>query len=708
LIVLLDDLQWADAGSISLLFHLARHLAGSRILVVGAYRAEDLAMGRDGGRHPLAPVVLELQRDFGDIKLDLNQVEGQSFIAALLDARPNRLGSTFRETLFQRTEGHPLFTVELLRGLQERGNLVCDAEGQWVEGATLDWDTLPARVEAVIAERIARLPESWQAMLRAASVEGEEFTAEVLARVQSLEEREVIRRLSGLLSHDYHLVRACSLQRVGNRSLSRYRFRHNLFRQYLYGQLDNLERANLHHATGVALQEVCADNDEEMAPRLAWHFEQAGDVQRAAHYWRQAGDQAMRLSACEEAIASYMRGVALLATLPASQQRAEQEMVLQRSVSIPLLMTRGWGRSETMAALTRAYALACAIGAKSYLASALSDLSFAYMGQGNLPEALKLGRQLLGLAQKDTDLAILAAAHRVIGEAQFIQGELQPAREHMEQALALSEAEPMPALHFRAGIELDVSCPAYLSVLLTVQGYPEQAAAWSRKALQRARELGRQSTLAFALLVAGVVFHGVRNEPAAAESHAQELIPLAAEKGWAPLQVWGTIGQSLGHTGQGPSEPGIAQVQQGLASWQATNTMVGRVHHLTVLAKAYGQAGQIEQGLAALNDALAVVEETGLRLYEAEVWRIKGELLRRVDGVAIADVEACLKQAISVARRQSTRLLELRSTVSLARLWQGQGRPAQAKGLLAPIYGWFSEGFDTPDLVDAHSLLQAL
>jgi DNA-binding SARP family transcriptional activator len=181
LLLVVDDLQWADQGSISLLFHLGRQLEGNRILIVGAYRPEDVALGRDGARHPLEPVVNEFQRVVGGITVDLGQAESRGFVDALLDSEPNRLALPFRDMLYRQTLGHPLFTIELLRGLQERGDLLKDQEGHWLEGPALDWERLPARVEAVIAERIGRLAQPLQAALRVASVEGEVFTAEVVS-----------------------------------------------------------------------------------------------------------------------------------------------------------------------------------------------------------------------------------------------------------------------------------------------------------------------------------------------------------------------------------------------------------------------------------------------------------------------------------------------------------------------------------------------
>ena len=293
LLLILDDMQWADAGSVSLLFHLGRRLAGNRILVVVAYRPDVIALHlAEGARHPLEVVVNEIQRVSGDRPIDLDQCEGRQFVEALLEAEPNRLSAAFRAQLVHHTEGHPLFTVELFRGLQEVGDLVRDAEGCWVEGPALHWETLPARVEAVIAERIGRLPDRCRALLAAASVEGEEFTAEIIARVLGVDESSIRQCLDGDLGDRHRLVAAVSLRRLGARKLSRYRFRHHLFQQYLYNHLDVVPRTHLHEAVGGALEVLCGeapDDLDALAPRLAWHFEMAGFLDRAVTYCLQAG-----------------------------------------------------------------------------------------------------------------------------------------------------------------------------------------------------------------------------------------------------------------------------------------------------------------------------------------------------------------------------------------------------------------------------------
>ena len=325
-LLVLDDLQWADTGSINLLFHLGRRLQDSRILIVGVYRPVEVTMGRAGERHPLEPLVSEFQRHFGQILIDLRQAEGRLFVTALLDTEPNRLDKTFQEALYQHTQGHALFTVEILRGMQERGDLVQDEAGQWVEGPNLNWETLPARVEGVIGDRIARLPKMLPKVLEVASVEGEIFTAEVVARVQAFDERELVRQLSGNLDKQHRLVVGQGSQRLGARRLSQYRFRHILFQHYLYNSLDEVERGYLHEAVAKELEQLYGEQSADIAGELARHFEAAGLFDKAISYLQQAGDRAVRLSANDEALAHFYKVLALLETMPDTLEHQRQEL----------------------------------------------------------------------------------------------------------------------------------------------------------------------------------------------------------------------------------------------------------------------------------------------------------------------------------------------------------------------------------------------
>lgn len=331
LLLILDDLQWADAGSISLLFHLGRRIENSRIMIIGAYRPAEVAAGRGGERHPLESIVNELQRDFGDFSLELGQNGDWEFINAFLDTEPNKLDAEFRDTIYLQTKGHPLFTVELLRSMQQQGMLVQNEEDQWIEGPALDWEKLPARVEAVVEERIGQLSDNLREVLTFASVEGEEFTGEVVARLQNVDDLEMVRLLSGELGKRHRLVNALGVQQTNGQRLSIYRFRHILFQKYLYNSLDDMERTYLHEKVGTMLETLHGDHTKEIAVQLALHFQKAGLPEKEIDYLEQAGERALRGYANQEAVHFLSKAIALDSKLKSSSsppRRARWEQQL--------------------------------------------------------------------------------------------------------------------------------------------------------------------------------------------------------------------------------------------------------------------------------------------------------------------------------------------------------------------------------------------
>jgi DNA-binding SARP family transcriptional activator/predicted ATPase len=757
LLLVLDDLQWADAGSTSLLFHLGRHIKGSRILIVGAYRPAEIALGHSstasepGERHPLEPVVNEFKRRFGHIILDLEQAEGQPFVDALLDAEPNRLDNIFRETLYWQTRGHPLFTVELLRGIQERGGLVQDEAGQWIEGPALDWETLPARVEAVIAERIRQLPEPLRDVLTVASVEGETFTAEVIARVLETGEQEMIQHLSSKLDRQHHLVHAQGIRRLdpalsgtkGGQTLSLYRFRHILFQRYLYNHVDQIERTHLHQAVGTALEALYQEATEKMAAiepvaavtgQLAWHFHKAGMTEEAVDYFRQAGERAARLSAHQEAIAHFTQGLALLKTLPDTPQRIRLELPLQLALGVSFQAIRGYAVPEVGQAFGRARELCQQAGETPQLFPALRLLGTYYNTRGEYQTGYEIAGQLLGLAERAENPLLVAMAHLTLGWSLLFLGEFTQTQAHLEHMIAFFESRQHQqySVAFTYGFDHGVACLSFASWALWALGYPDQAGQRSQEALALAEELSHPLSMAFAHSFAGI-FNAFRGDVPLAQELAEACIHLSTEHGFP---YWAASGEFLhGWTlaRQGQTEKGIAQIRQGIADYQATGAEVGRTHQLASLAEAYGQAGQVEEGLAVLAEALATVNRTGERFYEAEIHRLKGELLlkdagRRRKGCPEAcpersrrssrrnsrrdeSPEDCFLRAIKVARQQRARSWELRAVMSLCRLWHSQGsqgKREEARKRLADVYNRFTEGFDTPDLQEARSLMQAL
>jgi DNA-binding SARP family transcriptional activator/predicted ATPase len=712
LVLILDDLQWADLGSISLLFHLGRRLVGSRILVVGVYRSEEVALGRDGTRHPLEPVVNELHRELGNITVDLGQAESRDFMEALLDSEPNRLGGAFRDMLYLQTRGQPLFTVELLRGLQERGDLARDPQGCWIEGPALDWKELPARVDAVIAERVGRLSRSVRSTMRAASIEGEVFTAEVLARVQATDERQLVKSLSSELDRRHHLISAQAIERLGEQRLSRYRFRHSLVQKYLYDSMDEVERAYLHEDVGNVLEELYGDRADEIAVQLARHFQEAGVTEKAVHYLHQAGERALRLSAYQEAIAHLDTGLELLMALRDSEaedqrsDRAHQELALQLTLGIAMIGLKGFG-SEVKQTFTRARELCQQLGETAQLSRVVGELSNLHYVHADYLQARQLGEEALSLAQDAENPLLVALGHWHLGFISFGLGDFPTARDHLQQVIPFYK----PQQHHRSfivlrGSDAGVGALAYDACCLWCLGYPDQAALRSQEALALARELDHPYTLIDVLAFAGCVLNSMRREAVAFNDYAEEMKRLASNKlqSWLGMATW-LKGEAVALSGY--LEEGIAQMQEGLQFKEyGAAELCYRSGCLRSLAEAQAKLGHLEDALSTLVEAFALMDETGERYCEAELHRLKGGLLLSQDNEA--EAEASFLRAIQVARRQSAKSWELRATTDLARLLQKQGRGNEARQALAEIYNWFTEGFDTFDLQEARELLEQL
>ncbi len=333
LLLLLDDLQWSDEASIHLLFHLGCRLSGKRVLLIGAYRPEEVAVGRGEEKHPLEAVLAEFKRQCGDVWIDLgetNEEEDRGFVEAYLQTEPNRLARDFREALYRHTGGHPLFTVELLRHMQERGDLVQDEERRWTAGPGLDWDVLPAKVEGVIEERIARLVSELRETLSIASVEGDEFTAQVVAQVQAVGERQLLGRLSRELEKRHRLVRESGPSHVGERTLYQYQFTHRLIQQFLYNDMGIGERQMLHGEIARVLEDLYADQAQEIAVQLAHHYLAAEKWDSALHYLQVAGDRARAVYANAEAVEHYQRALTIL------KRRGDQHLAARTLMKLGL------------------------------------------------------------------------------------------------------------------------------------------------------------------------------------------------------------------------------------------------------------------------------------------------------------------------------------------------------------------------------------
>jgi len=723
LVLILEDLHWVDSASSGLLFHLSREASHSRMLILGTYRPDEVAVSRDEMAHPLAELLSELKRWHGDIWLDLGELaeaDGRRFVEAYLDTQPNRLGPAFREALFNRTRGHALFTVELVRELQEHRDVRQDADGQWIDGPAINWNTLPARVQGAIEKRIQRLEKELRSILTIASVEGETFTAEVLARVQQVQERGLVQRLSQELDKQHRLVTAHILTWLGSQRLSLYRFRHQLFQQYVYHSLTAMERAYLHEAVGSVLEALYGAQSEHIAVQLARHFEQAGLTEKAVRYLLQAGRRAGRLSANHEAIGHLTKALALLESLPETPERAQAELELQIALGNARIATKGYAAAEVEQTYNRAWELCQQVYTEetSQIFPILYGRWVFYFMRGAHRTAYHLAEEFLDLAQRQHNPAIIVA-HRCVGWSSTAMGELVAARPHFEQIAALYNPEQHRLLTFQYAQDPGPAGLISGTLDLWLLGYVEQARRWSERAIMLAREAAHVYTLAYALGFSSWIHH-FSQARALAQEQAEEVIAIATKQGLALWLVWGTMIQGWALAEQGQGEAGIAQIRQGLATIQATGAeRFFRTYFLALLAQAYQTVGEPRAGLAVLAEALAEVEQTEERFWEAEIYRLTGELLLKAEGAGRSrsaaegmqnaeSPEGCFLKAIEIARRQAGKSLELRATVSLARLWQQQGKKDQARRMLSDIYGWFTEGFDTVDLQQAQALLQEL
>ncbi len=705
LVIILDDLQWIDPGSVNLLFHLGRRLGGSKTLLLGAYRPEEVSLGREGGQHPLESVVQELGAMYGEIQVDLMQSDGAVFVDTLLDSEPNTLGPEFRNLLYQRTSGHPLFTIELLRGMQLRGEIVLDKKGKWIEGQQLNWNQLPARVEAVIARRIGFLSDECQEILRVACVDGEQFTSEVVARALGKDAEKVHDLLSQEIGKRHRLATGLGLKQVGEQQLATYRFRHSLFQTYLYNQLDFVEKSHLHGKIGAVLEGVYSLHQgmlPEFAHAIARHFEAGNKVGKAVQYYKLAGENALRLSANQEALAHFYHALDLLKSLPASVERDQQELELQLSLGHPLTALKGWAPPEMAAAYERAQELTRNISDHTHLIPALWLLATYRLGRSEHAEVDRLVERLFRLAQQAGDPILLALAS--LQASPFYQGKFGESREILERASTFRNLSHQRLLAQQFGMAPSVVGMAYLAENLWFLGFPEQAKKCSLEARELAEQVKHPLTSCYAFGRSGFLYLGIGDTEAVLDQSSR-LLRVAQKYGFKNFEYPAVLFENWANVQSGRSTgKAIEKMYQVINAYHAAGTILNRTSFLVLIAQACAKIGQIERGLDALKESINLAEKTGELWYQAEAYREKGELLLQQE-INIRDAENCFLTAHQIARQQGAKMLELRAAVSLCQLWQQQGKVEDGQEMLAQIYNTFTEGFDTPDLINAKALL---
>ena len=705
LLLLFENLHWIDSETQAFLNSLIESLPTARILLLANYRPEY--------QHSWGSKTYYTQ-----LRLDpLPHESAAELLHALLGDDASLRSLT--PLLIDRTAGNPFYMEESIRALVETHVLVGEP-GAYRQVQPLQTIQVPDTVQAVLAARIDRLPADEKRLLQTASVVGPDFPFSLLQAVAELPEGELRRSLA-------HLQTAEFVYETRLFPELQYTFKHALTYQVAYESLLQERRRELHTRIMDALEALTIDRLGEQVERLAHHALRGEVWDKALTYFQQAGNKAAARSAHIEAISHLTTALELLNKLPAAPDRIPRELALQTTLGAALMATKGFAAPEVEEAYARARELCRQVEETPELCRVLVGLHMFYRQRAELKTSYDVGQQLLALAQNVQDPQFLVVAYQALGTTSYYMGEFAQARAHLEQGVTSYEPRQHHAHALLYGQDPGVICLSTLARTLWALGYPDKARQSLQESLALARRLSHPFSLSFALYFAAVVYQYLQ-EGQTTQEHAEALMALSTEQGFAQRLAQGRILLGWALVEQGRAAAGIAQMRQSVAAYGATGADLGRSSYLALLAEAYGKERQAEEGLAMLSEALAIVDRHGIHFNEAELYRLKGELLLRqlaerghwpttsaeplpvpsVEYPVLTDVEVCFEQAVAIARHQQAKSLELRAAMSLSRLWLQQGKREKAHDLLAPIQGWFTQGFDTVDLQKAQALMRAL
>jgi DNA-binding winged helix-turn-helix (wHTH) protein/predicted ATPase len=723
LVIILEDLHWSDYSTLDLISYLANQRQAARLMLIGTYRPVELVVSG----HPLKAVKRELHAKQQCQELPLEYLTEESIREYLSVRFPgNRFPAGLPALIHQRTEGNPLFMVNAVNYLVGEG-LLDKRDESWELVAPINKVEVgvPDSIKQMIEKQIDHLDAEKQRTLEAASVVGAEFSSLAIVAGSSEDRAGVEARCDELARH-HQFIQERGVQLLPNgETASRYSFVHALYQNVLYERIPASRRIQLHRRIGVRGEEIYGERAGEIAAELAMHFERGRDYKGAAKYLQQASDNDIRRFAYREAVVLARRGLELLATLPDTRERAEQELRLQLTLGVPLIATEGYAAQNVGSAYTKARTLCRQLDAARETFQALWGLWTFHVLRAELGTAREIAEEFFRLAEQQPDPWLVVRGHGSMGVTLFHLGEFAPAMDHFQKAARLYGPESDRDDSFRYTGNLRVNLPSFAAWVLWFLGRPDQASKCIEETLTLADELSEPHGLAHALFFAAFL-HQLRRETRMVQERAEAAIAVSSEHGLGFYYEQASIARGWALVDQGLPDEGIEKMRQGLAARQAAGAHLTRPHFLALLAEALGNNGQIEQGLALLQEALAAAERTGERCYDAEILRLKGEILLmqssrgaspaakarngvvKAESAAVADAEDCFYESIKIARRQNAKSLELRAVMSLARLCRSQGKQREARHQLAQIYSSFTEGFQTADLREAKVLLDEL
>lgn len=734
LILFFDDLHWADVSTIDLLSFLAGRLDTLRVLIVVTYRPSDMLLAK----HPFLQIKPDLQARgvCRELLLEfLNAAEIAEYLA--LQFPGHRFPPEFPQLIHAKTEGNPLFMADLVRYLCDRGvisrtdfspgppetepmeafatALLTEVPATWTLAKALpDLEgELPESVRGMIERKIAQLEPDDRKLLTAASVQGYEFDSAVIAKVLKLDADQIEEQLEKL-ERVFAFVKLTSEAEFPNGTLTlKYRFVHVLYQNALYASLRATRKATLSSEVALALEACYGTRSASVANELALLWEAARESARAADFFLQAARNAAQIHAHQEAVPLARRGLAVLVKLPETPERDGRELGLQLARGFSLQSVLSWVAPEAGAAFNRARILCERMGDDPRLFAALSGVWPYHALQAEFGPAQRLGEQMLQLAEQAQDPVLLVRVFMCQAFVAYYQGELVSAHQHGERALALDRREYHTAYLSVSNEDLGITVRRHQSYCLWTLGYADGALALAQETIALAEQTSHPFSLGGAHLATGMVFH-TRRDWQSSQQEFEQVLAHAEEYDLGDMLNYAVAFNALTLAYQEPTAAALERAQQAIASLRGKGVTLALTAYLAILGEVFWLADRCVEGLAAIGEALAQVERTGERVWEAELWRIKGGLLLKAaaDQAAAsgaqAEAEDCYQQALEIARRQSAKAWELRAATSLARLWQQQGKNAEARQMLAEIYGWFTEGFDTADLKDAKALLAEL
>jgi len=680
----MEDLHWVDPSTLELLSLLADQGPTARILALFTFRP-DFSSPWTGRGHLTQVTLTRLPRRQA-VEMTSQVVHGKTLPTEVV------------EQVVAKTDGVPLFVEELTKMVLESGLLREREERYELRGPLLPL-AIPATLHDSLMARLDRLA-TVKALAQLGATLGREFAYELLRAVSPWDEATLRQGLQ-------QLVEAALLYQQGLPPQATYLFKHALIQEVAYQSLLRSTRQQYHQRIAQVLEAQFPDRAEMQPELVAYHYTEAGLAEQALGYWQRAGQHANDRSAYLEAVSHFTTGIALLTALPETPAHTQQALTLYLALGAALQITKGFVAPEAEHAYAHARALSQQVGETPELVPVLYGLWQFYVVRPQYHTARELGDTLLRLAHRTHDPAVAVIAHDTLGWTWLLMGVLPTALQHEEEAIARYTPDQRRAPVFRMGYDPGVACRIGAAMTLWLLGYPAQALVHIRNALTLAHELAHPYTLAIAWWWAALLAQFRRDVPAVYEQ-AEACIALTTAQ---DFPHWAAVGASLrgwARAMQGAGEEGLAQVRQGIAALRATGAALHIPYLCTLLADVSGRLGHIAESLQALAEAHTIVERHAERYWEAEVCRLRGVMLLLQTMPPQAEAETWLQQALAVARRQQAKSLELRAAMSLACLWRQQDKSIEAYDLLAPIYGWFTEGFDTADLQEAQVLLDAL